>query len=104
MSLDGQTRPQAVAYNPARRKASKLMNKLIGAAAILALARGWSPRPAASACRTRVTEPLAIVNANLVNVRNGRVTPNASIVIRNGRIDSIGSGPRRRPGVARAST
>ena len=37
-------------------------------------------------------EPLVLVNANLVNVRDGRITPNATIVIRNGRIESIGSG------------
>ncbi len=38
-----------------------------------------------------VAEPLALVNANVVNVRDGRVTPNATIVLRNGRIESIGS-------------
>ena len=40
----------------------------------------------------RAADAIAIVNANLVNVRDGRVTPNATIVIRDGRIESIGSG------------
>jgi imidazolonepropionase-like amidohydrolase len=34
-------------------------------------------------------EPLALVNANLVNVRDGRVTSGATVVLRNGRIESI---------------
>lgn len=37
--------------------------------------------------------PIAIINANVVNVRDGRVTPKATVVIRNGRIESIGSTP-----------
>ncbi len=37
-------------------------------------------------------EPLALVNATVVNVRDGRITPNATIVLRDGRIASIGSG------------
>ena len=36
-------------------------------------------------------EPLALVHARVVNVRDGQVTPNATIVLRNGRIESIGS-------------
>ena len=40
----------------------------------------------------RAADAIAIVNANLVNVRDGRVTPNATIVIHDGRIESIGSG------------
>jgi imidazolonepropionase-like amidohydrolase len=36
-------------------------------------------------------EPFALVNANVVNVRDGRVAA-TTIVIRNGRVDSIGSG------------
>lgn len=35
----------------------------------------------------------ALVNANVVDVRDGRVTPNATIVLRDGRIASIGAGP-----------
>jgi imidazolonepropionase-like amidohydrolase len=38
-------------------------------------------------------EPLALVNANVVNVRDGRITPNATIVLREGRIASVGAGP-----------
>ncbi len=66
------------------------MNKLIGIGTILAATglavSGFQP-PAA-----RAADAIAIVNANLVNVRDGRVTPNATIVIRDGRIESIGSG------------
>ena len=35
--------------------------------------------------------PLALVHANVVNVRDGRITPDATILLRNGRIESIGS-------------
>ena len=38
------------------------------------------------------SEPLALVNANVVNVRDGRVLSNAVVVIRNGRIESVGAG------------
>ncbi len=37
-------------------------------------------------------EPLALLNANVVNVRDGRVTNGATVVLRDGRIASIGSG------------
>ena len=46
-----------------------------------------APRPAPPP-----VEPLAIVRANVINVRDGRVTTNATIVLRDGRIQSIGSG------------
>jgi len=62
------------------------MKKLSGAAACFCLAVGLSAQPAAPAA------PLAVINANLVNVRDGRVTPNSTIVIRGGKIESIGSG------------
>lgn len=38
-------------------------------------------------------EPLALTNANVVNPRDGRVVANATIVLRDGKIESIGSGP-----------
>ena len=41
---------------------------------------------------TPSNEPLALVNANVVNLRDGRVTPNATLVLRDGKIASIGSG------------
>jgi imidazolonepropionase-like amidohydrolase len=66
-----------------------MMKKLIGTAAFLGattIAGEAIPQPAA-----RPADAIVIVNANLVNVRDGRITPNASIVIRNGRIESIGS-------------
>jgi imidazolonepropionase-like amidohydrolase len=38
------------------------------------------------------SEPLALIHANVVDVRNGRIVANASVIIRNGRIESVGSG------------
>jgi imidazolonepropionase-like amidohydrolase len=43
-------------------------------------------------------EPIALLNANVVNVRDGRVTSNATVVIRNGRIESIGPGQAQTAG------
>lgn len=37
-------------------------------------------------------EPMALVNANVVDVRGGRVIPNATVVLRDGRIESVGPG------------
>src|SRR5262249_14549823 len=42
---------------------------------------------------TQSYEPTALINANVVSVRDGRVTPNATIVLRDGRIASVGAGP-----------
>jgi imidazolonepropionase-like amidohydrolase len=39
-----------------------------------------------------VAEPLALVNANVVNVRDGKVVANATVVLRGGRIETIGTG------------
>jgi imidazolonepropionase-like amidohydrolase len=38
-------------------------------------------------------QPTALIHAHAVDVRDGRVTPNATIVLRDGRIASIGIGP-----------
>jgi imidazolonepropionase-like amidohydrolase len=65
------------------------MRKLIGVIAILCSGLGIGVGAQATAGRS--TEPLALVNANLVNVRDGRVTTNATIMLRNGKIESIGS-------------
>jgi imidazolonepropionase-like amidohydrolase len=63
------------------------MKQLIWAVAILSVGvSAGAQRPAALS-----NEPLALVNANLVNVRDGRVAPNATIVLRNGKVESIGS-------------
>jgi imidazolonepropionase-like amidohydrolase len=43
-------------------------------------------------------EPIALLNANVVNVRDGRVTSNATVVLRNGRIESIGPGQAQTAG------
>ena len=47
-------------------------------------------------------EPVALINANVVNVRDGRVTANATIVLRSGRIESVG--PSTAPGAAASRT
>jgi imidazolonepropionase-like amidohydrolase len=39
-------------------------------------------------------DPLALTNANVVNVRTGRIIVNTTIVLRNGKIESIGSNAR----------
>jgi imidazolonepropionase-like amidohydrolase len=43
--------------------------------------------------------PLALVNANIVNVRDGRVTMNATVVVRNGRIESVAAGAAAPAGI-----
>jgi imidazolonepropionase-like amidohydrolase len=72
----------------------KQLNILI---AVLCTAVFFAPRldsarrlHAEQASATR-DEPLALVNANLVDVRNGRITPNTIVVLRGGRIATIGS-------------
>src|SRR5262245_33449052 len=37
-------------------------------------------------------DPVALVNASVVNVRDGRITPNAVVTLRAGRIESVGAG------------
>ena len=64
------------------------IRKLSGAAALFGLAASLGAQPPAEPPAGR----LVLVNANLVDVRDGRVTANATIAIRNGRIESIGSG------------
>jgi imidazolonepropionase-like amidohydrolase len=59
---------------------------LIAAAAISTVVLAAQP-PSAT-----VPEPLALVNANVLNVRDGHVTANATVVLRNGRIESLGAG------------
>src|SRR5687768_13731938 len=36
-------------------------------------------------------EPLALINANLVDVRNGTIARNTAVIIRGGRIESVGA-------------
>ena len=62
------------------------MKKWFALSAVLCVgAAAGAQRPASS------DEPLALVNANVVNVRDGRVTANATIVLRGGRIESMGT-------------
>src|SRR5512142_1150546 len=56
---------------------------LVAAAASASAQRG----PAASA------EPIALIHANVVNVRTGGITANATIVLRDGRIASVDTAP-----------
>jgi imidazolonepropionase-like amidohydrolase len=62
------------------------MKKLSGIVAIFCVVVRLGAQPPATP-----DAPLAIVNANVVNVRDGRVTPNTTIVIRAGKIEAIGS-------------
>lgn len=56
---------------------------------------GWLPAGAAAQGQAPGThDPLALVNASILDVRTGRITAGATIVLRNGRIESIGSHPR----------
>ena len=54
---------------------------------------GASPQSAQTAAPAPTAPPLALVNANVVNVRDGRITGKATVVLRNGRIESIGTAP-----------
>src|SRR5262245_20339450 len=47
---------------------------------------------AAGEARPAGPEPLALIHANVVNLRGGSVVPDATIVLRDGRIASVGSG------------
>jgi len=54
---------------------------------------GASPQSSQTAAPAPTAPPLALVNANVVNVRDGRITGKATVVLRNGRIESIGTAP-----------
>jgi imidazolonepropionase-like amidohydrolase len=60
----------------------------LAAAGLALFAASLSGQSPSSAAR----EPLALVHANVVNVRDGRIVPNATVVLRNGAIESVGSG------------
>jgi imidazolonepropionase-like amidohydrolase len=64
------------------------MKKLSLVIAVLSCAAALGAQPAALPSG----EPLALINASLVNVRDGRITANTTIVLRNGKIDAVGSG------------
>lgn len=53
---------------------------------VLALALCLLP----AAGRAAPPEPLALINANVVDVRAGRVLPGAMVIVRDGRIESVG--------------
>jgi imidazolonepropionase-like amidohydrolase len=64
------------------------MKKLSLVIAVLSCAAVLGAQPAALPSG----EPLALINASLVNVRDGRITANTTIVLRNGKIDAVASG------------
>ena len=64
------------------------MKKLSLGIAVLPFAATLAAQPGALPS----SGPLALINASLLNVRDGRITPNATIVLRNGKIDAVGSG------------
>ena len=58
-------------------------NSLVLGFAAIACAQGPQAVP--------TNEPLALTNASVINVRNGQVSKGATIVLRNGRIESVGT-------------
>ena len=60
----------------------------VGSLLTLAALASAAAVPAAAA----PPEPLALVDANLIDVRTGRVTPHATLVFRDGKIASVGTG------------
>ena len=71
----------------------EIMRRLSGVAIVLFFLVGVVLGRAQQRPAVNSNEPLALTNANVVNVRDGRVTANATIVLRAGRIESVGSMP-----------
>src|SRR5262249_61711088 len=69
-----------------RESVARTRPRLVAPSGVLLPSRG-------RAWGTQSYEPTALINANVVSVRDGRVTPNATIVLRDGRIASVGAGP-----------
>lgn len=76
------------------------MKSLVSAVAVVCIAatvaaqRAPAPsaaRPEPQPARPEPVEGVALVNANVVNVRDGRVATGQTVVLRNGRIESIGA-------------
>jgi len=83
----GSTRLHKIAspvYETAQRRLMRYIASLLACSAVVSIAAQPVPAP--------LPEPLALVNANIVNVRDGRITARATIVLRNGRIESIAPG------------
>jgi imidazolonepropionase-like amidohydrolase len=68
------------------------MRRHSGIVVVLAAVVAASFARAQTPSATDSNEPLALINASVVNVHDGRVTRNATIVLRNGRIESVASG------------
>src|SRR5882672_7902296 len=67
---------------------ARLIHALSAALLVSAVPSAQTPRPAPAS----VAEPLALVNANVINVRDGKITSNATIVLRGGKIETVGTG------------
>jgi imidazolonepropionase-like amidohydrolase len=65
-------------------KASRIWLIVLGCTLGIAWGQGLQPPPS--------NEPLALMNASVVNVRTGDVSRGATIVLRNGTVESIGTG------------
>ena len=65
------------------------MNRLVLSLAVSLALAGFAAAPATAQIPN---EPLALVNANVMDVRNGQILANATVVLRDGRIASIGAG------------
>ena len=65
------------------------MNRLVLSLAVSLALAGFAAAPATAQIPN---EPLALVNSNVVDVRNGQILANATVVLRDGRIASIGAG------------
>jgi imidazolonepropionase-like amidohydrolase len=63
------------------------MKRMLAFAAALAAASSLAAQPPQSAGQ----QPLALVNAVAIDVRTGSLTPNTTIVLRGGRIESVGT-------------
>lgn len=81
--VDGQSRTALVGIGGrmARMREALLFSCVLATAAVVGAQR-----------QVPSSGPLALINGNVINVRDGRIAPNATIVLRDGRIASIGSG------------
>lgn len=67
------------------------MRAILGAVAIT-IAMAPSAFVAAQTGPLPPQEPAALINANVVNVRDGKIVPKATVLLRDGKIVSVGSG------------
>lgn len=70
-----------------------MRSKDLLAATVFSLAVLGAAAPAASAQPAPSDAPLALTHGNVVDIRTGRIASDATVVLRGGRIESIGSSP-----------